>query len=211
MELNDLRTDYGKDRITDKGLPPDPTEWLNRWLNEAIAWGIPEPNAMALSTVSENGCPSSRIVLLKSYDDKGFVFFTNYESRKGVHLTANPQASLLFFWPALERQVRIEGVVEILEHETSDAYFMSRPVDSRISAFISPQSRVVESREALETMHQEFKSQYPDGPVQRPEHWGGYRLIPRIVEFWQGRSNRLHDRIQYERDGFFWKRSRLAP
>jgi pyridoxamine 5'-phosphate oxidase len=211
MELQDLRINYGKGSIHDRNLPDQPMEWFAEWLGQAIQASAFEANAMVLSTVAENGYPSSRVVLLKGFDERGFVFFTNYESRKGKQLDSNPQAALLFFWPEMERQVRIEGVVHKAEEELSDEYFYSRPLESRVSAAVSPQSEVVSSREQLEIMHNAFLNSNPDGRFERPQHWGGYRLDPRLIEFWQGRKNRLHDRIQYEREGFNWKRTRLAP
>lgn len=211
MELQDLRKNYGKGKIDDYSLPSDPMDWFEEWMKDALSASMFEANAMVLSTVSESGFPSSRVVLLKHFDHNHFYFFSSYDSRKGLHLKSNPNASLLFFWPELERQVRIEGVVEESAESVSDEYFYSRPLESRVSAAISPQSSVIASREMLENMHKEFLAQYPEGNFTRPANWGGYKFLPRLIEFWQGRKNRLHDRIQFEREGFHWKRSRLAP
>jgi pyridoxamine 5'-phosphate oxidase len=211
MQLQDLRTDYGKGTIEDGNIPLSPIEWFVDWFDEVIGLNIREPNAMVLSTVSEQGAPASRVVLLKAFDEKGFQFFTNYESRKGIHLSQNPLASLLFFWPELERQVRIEGKVEKADPQISDEYFNSRPLESRVSAAISPQSQKIASRAYLEKVHADFMTNHPSGDFNRPDSWGGYLLVPHLFEFWQGRSNRLHDRIQYDRQGGGWVHSRLAP
>jgi len=211
MELRDLRINYGKGSIQDGELPENPMEWIGDWLAEALSASLHEANAMVLSTVSETGSPSSRVVLLKAFDEKGFLFFTNYESRKGRQIVHNPAGSLLFFWPELERQVRIEGAIEKAEAGISDEYFYSRPLESRVSAAVSPQSMIVSSRAELEKMHQDYLDEHPDGTFERPDHWGGYWLLPNLIEFWQGRRNRLHDRIQYQRNELGWERCRLAP
>ena len=211
MELQDLRTEYGKGSLQEEKTPENPFELFGDWLTHAMYTGCTEANAMVLSTVSETGCPSSRVLLLKTLDEKGFVFYTNYDSLKGRQLKLNPQGALLFFWADIERQVRIEGVVEKVEDELSDAYFFSRPLRSRVSAVVSPQSTVIPSRTELEKMHNDFQLAHPEGRFNRPANWGGYRLVPRVFEFWQGRSNRLHDRIQYSREAFVWKKCRLAP
>jgi pyridoxamine 5'-phosphate oxidase len=211
MELHDLRINYGKGEIRDSLALEDPLAWFGDWLAEAISSGVNEANAMVLSTVSNMNRPSSRVVLLKDFDSRGFLFFTNYESKKGNHLTVNPAASLLFFWPEMERQVRIEGYVNKAEAEISDEYFYSRPIESRVSAAISPQSHVISSRTQLEQIHQEFLNTYSDGTFLRPVYWGGYWLLPDLIEFWQGRRNRLHDRVQFKRNGEGWEKSRLAP
>lgn len=211
MDLQDLRVNYGKGSIQDTMLPSHPMDWFSDWLDQAILSSSIEANAMVLSTVSGDGYPSSRVVLLKAYDERGFVFFTNYESRKGKQLKDNPNASLLFFWPAMERQIRVEGTIEKTKGIESDEYFLSRPLESRISAVVSPQSQVIESREFLEERYRNFIQQQAAGTLHRPNNWGGYRLIPGLFEFWQGRKNRLHDRIQYLRLADKWVKQRLAP
>ena len=211
MELQDLRLNYGKSSIPEGELLENPMDWFEIWMTEAISASLKEANAMVLSTVSETASPSSRVVLLKAFDERGFLFFTNYESRKGRQIVHNPAGSLLFFWPELERQVRIEGAIEKAEAGISDEYFYSRPLESRVSAAVSPQSAVVSSRAELEKMHQDYLDEHPDGTFKRPDHWGGYWLSPNLIEFWQGRRNRLHDRIQYLRNDLGWERCRLAP
>lgn len=191
-------------------LPADPLAFFRHWFLESIRARVNEPNAMVLATASGNH-PSARVVLLKELDTNGFVFFTNYESRKGRELTENPLASLVFFWPELERQVRVEGKVERIGEASSDEYFTSRPYESRVSALISPQSRVVPSREFLESMHADFISNNSGMNINRPANWGGFVLIPDYIEFWQGRHNRLHDRIVYHKKEDVWEISRLAP
>jgi pyridoxamine 5'-phosphate oxidase len=210
MNLNDIRREYKKSLLLENDLPADPLPFFRQWFLESIKAKVNEPNAMVLATVSGSR-PSARVVLLKELDAKGFVIFTNYESRKGSELSANPAASLVFFWPELERQVRVEGNVERISEASSDLYFNSRPYESRVSALISPQSRVVPSREFLENLHSDFISNNPDFNINRPANWGGFVLIPDRIEFWQGRPNRLHDRVVYEKAGGNWKISRLAP
>ena len=192
---------------------PDAVQQFRQWMDEALAAQLDEPTALTLSTVNAAGQPSSRVVLLKGLpDDAGFLFYTNYESRKGLELAGQPLAALNFFWPGLERQVRVEGRVEKAPDELSTEYFQSRPRGSQLGAWASPQSQVIGSREELEAREQELAAQFKDqDPLPRPAHWGGYILRPHRVEFWQGRPSRLHDRIVYERDGQGWKRSRLAP
>ncbi len=211
MELHDLRKNYGKDAIPEEYLPADPFDWFGDWLRHALLVTVHEANAMVLSTVSGNGQPSSRIVLLKQFDENGFLFFTNYESRKGIQLSSNPAAALLFFWPELERQVRIEGIIIKADAAVSDEYFLSRPMESQVSAVVSPQSQVIPTHKYLVQMHREFSSSHSEGKFSRPENWGGYLLSPHLFEFWQGRSNRLHDRILFELINQEWKRCRLAP
>jgi pyridoxamine 5'-phosphate oxidase len=209
--IADLRKSYEMGALDESAVAADPLDQLKRWLDEAIASGITEPNAMTLATVGANGRPSSRIVLIKGLDTRGIVWFTNYESRKARDLAAQPCAALQFHWIAQERQVRVEGRVEKTSAQESDAYFASRPLDSRIGAWASPQSSFVASRAELEARQAAFAAQYGDA-VPRPPHWGGYRLVPDYLEFWQGRPSRLHDRITYLRDAAGgWQLARLAP
>lgn len=211
MSIADLRKDYSRASLSEADAHPDPVEQFSKWFHEAITAQVPEANAMSVSTATADGRPSSRILLIKDFDRRGFTFFTNYESRKGRELDSNPYAALLFYWIELERQVRIEGRVERISDAENDAYYNSRPVKSRLGAIASAQSRPVASREVLEARVREVEKQYGDHPV-RPPHWGGYRLVPDYVEFWQGRPSRLHDRIAYTRqaDGS-WQLQRLQP
>jgi len=195
--------------LNEADLDPDPLRQFTAWFEEAGAAGVRAPEAMALATAGADGRPSVRMVLLKGFDERGFVFFTGYESRKGAELAANPRAALLFYWDPLGRQVRIEGPVERVAEAESDAYFASRPRGAQISASVSPQSRVVESRAALEAAATELEAR--GGELPRPRAWGGFRLSPETYEFWQHRANRLHDRLRYSRDGAAWKVERLAP
>ena len=209
MSVSDLRQSYEKHVLLESQALASPFAQFALWFDEALAAKVPEPNAMTLATVDAHGQPSARIVLVKGFDERGFTFFTNYESRKGLDLQAEPRASLLFFWQPLERQVRIEGVVEKVPAEESDAYYHSRPAGSRIGAWASRQSQPI-TREELEAREQEFRARYGDAPP-RPPHWGGYRLKPTAFEFWQGRPSRLHDRLRYVADGPAWKIERLSP
>lgn len=211
MSIADLRKEYSRASLSEEDALPDPTEQFSKWFSEAITAEVPEANAMSVSTVGANGRPSSRILLIKEFDQRGFTFFTNYESRKGNELMANQYAALLFYWIELERQVRIEGRVERISSAENDAYFQSRPLKSRLGALASAQSRPIENREVLETRFAQVEQQYGEQPV-RPAHWGGYRLVPDYIEFWQGRPSRFHDRIAYTRqaDGS-WQRQRLQP
>ena len=211
--LADLRKTYAQRTLSEADVLPDAVQQFRQWLDEALAAELDEPTALTLSTVSATGQPSSRVVLLKGLpDDAGFLFYTNYDSRKGQELARQPLAALNFFWPGLERQVRVEGRIEKAPESLSTEYFQSRPRSSQIGAWASPQSQVIESREALEARETEVAEGFGDqAPLPRPAHWGGYILRPTRLEFWQGRPSRLHDRIVYEREGSAWKRSRLAP
>jgi pyridoxamine 5'-phosphate oxidase len=211
--LADLRQEYSLGGLSEEQAGDDPLALFQRWFDEALAAGLPEPNAMVLATATQDGKPSARVVLLKGFDERGLTFFTSYQSRKARELSANPQAALVFPWHALERQVRVEGVVEMTSAEESDAYFQTRPLGSRLGAWASEQSAVIPDRAFLERQHSELMARYPDGNIPRPPHWGGYRLVPLVFEFWQGRPNRLHDRIQFSRTHGKapWHRCRLAP
>lgn len=211
--LRQVRKEYKRAGLEEANTPLRPIDLFQEWLEAAVAADIVEPNGMAVATATPDGYPSVRIVLLKRYDEKGFIFFTNYLSRKGQEIAANPHAAATFWWTALERQVRIEGKIEKLAAAESDAYFQSRPRGSRLGAWASPQSDVISDREKLEeklaTLHQQYSE---ETPIPRPDHWGGYRLKPRVIEFWQGRPNRLHDRLQFRlTENGEWQRSRLAP
>jgi pyridoxamine 5'-phosphate oxidase len=209
-DLAKLRRDYELKTLDESHVDRDPMKQFGVWMVEAIHAQVPEPTAMTLATADAKGRPSGRIVLLKGVDPRGFVFFTNYESRKGRELAANPQAALTFFWKELERQVRIEGRIEKVTPEESTAYYDTRPVGARIGAWASPQSEVIENRGWLEKRWEELSAEHGDSP-KRPPHWGGYRVLPDHLEFWQGRRSRLHDRIVYRREGDRWKLARLAP
>jgi len=209
--ISNIRKDYLQQSLTEDTIAPDPIRQFDVWWAAALQAKLDEVNAMTLATASADGIPSARIVLLKGYDERGFVFFTNYQSEKGQDLIANPHASLVFFWPTLERQVRINGSAEKVSSAESDEYFNSRPVGSRIGAWASPQSEVIKSRDLLEQNVTELERKYADGSIPRPPHWGGFRIIPNSIEFWQGRPNRLHDRIRYTLIGEEWVIERLAP
>jgi len=211
MSIADLRRDYRSHVLIEDEASADPLTQFRQWFDDAIRAELLEPNAMTLATVTPSGDPAARTVLLKGLDDTGFVFFTNYDSAKGQHLSGHPRACLLFFWGELERQVRITGHVERLPEEESLAYFRSRPRGSQLGAWASPQSRVIPSREVLDGRLADLEAQYADAEIPLPPFWGGYRVVPDAVEFWQGRPSRLHDRLLYTRAGGEWTRVRLAP
>ena len=203
-------TDHSE-RFDEHNVDPNPVKQFRRWFDDAIASGMKLPEAMTLATATRDGKPSARVVLLKEVDDKGFVFYTNYQSAKARDLDTNPQAALVFYWPQFDRQVRVEGTVERTSPEESQAYFATRPRESQIGAWASPQSEVIAGRDALEWRVAELERLYCDREVACPQHWGGYRLTPEKIEFWKGRLGRLHDRIVYQRQGEGWMISRLAP
>jgi pyridoxamine 5'-phosphate oxidase len=211
VSIEEIRKEHGRFRLTEADLDPDPLVQFQAWYDAAAESGSAETNAMALATATPEGRPSVRMVLLRGIDERGFTFFTNYESRKASEIEANPYAALVFFWHELERQVRIEGRVERVSDLESDDYFRSRPKGARLGAWASPQSRVVAGREILDALYENLEQQHPDD-VPRPPNWGGYRVLPDALEFWQGRTNRLHDRLRYTQaaEGV-WLIERLAP
>jgi pyridoxamine 5'-phosphate oxidase len=210
MNIADLRKSYEKAELSEDASAADPLKQFERWLNEAIQSEVPEPNAMTVATVASNMRPSTRVVLIKGYDERGIVWYTNYDSRKGKELAGNPYAALQFHWVELERVVRIEGRMEKISDAESDAYFHSRPLDSRIGAWASPQSQVIDGRGVLVTNAAKYAAQFMLDPP-RPPHWGGYRLVPDEWQFWQGRKSRLHDRLRYRLNEGNWLCERLAP
>ncbi|MFO7997488.1 MAG: pyridoxamine 5'-phosphate oxidase [Bacteroidales bacterium] len=210
-DLTSLRQEYAAERLEESQAAKDPFLQFATWFDQAMATGQKEPNAMTLATSSGDGKPSARVVLLKEVDERGFVFFTNYQSQKGRELAENPYAALVFLWLDLHRQVRIQGRVEKISQAESDAYFASRPRESQLGALASPQSMTIKGRELLEKRFEELREIHQGKTLPRPGHWGGYRLIPTSLEFWQGRESRLHDRLLYTREEAGWKMDRLAP
>jgi pyridoxamine 5'-phosphate oxidase len=210
-KLHTMRREYNAGALKEQEMTADPMVIFDRWLEEAIAAGIDEPNAMTLATATPEGRPSARMVLLKEMRGDGFVFFTNYLSRKGEELRMNPRAALVFDWHVMARQVRVEGSVEQLPPEESDAYYLSRPENARIGAWSSPQSRVVKDRAELDALQREMEQRFAKEPLPRPGHWGGYLVRPERIEFWQGRPDRMHDRLVYEKGVDGWHLHRLAP
>ena len=208
----DLRKDYQLQGLSETDADRNPFKQFQVWFDQALAAQLPEPNAMTVATVTKSGKPRARIVLLKNFDERGFVFYTNYHSHKGQELADNPQAAIAFWWAELERQVRIEGRVLKVSDRESDEYFHSRPFNSRLGAWASEQSQVIESREVLEQGLQDLKTKYENQDIPRPPHWGGFRVIPTAIEFWQGRTSRLHDRLLYSLlDDGSWQIERLSP
>lgn len=211
MDYKALRKEYKQGELLEENIEQEPFGLFGRWFSQALHAGIDDVNAMTLATSTQNGKPSARTVLLKGFDEFGFTFFTNYESRKGIELISNPQAALCFFWKELERQIRIEGIVHIVDEHESDEYFNSRTTESRISAIISPQSEVIPSRRFLEERWLEYLKKTDETDIRRKKNWGGFRLVPHSIEFWQGRVNRLNDRIRYLKKDDHWVIHRLAP
>jgi pyridoxamine 5'-phosphate oxidase len=210
--IADIRKEYMLETLNEKDVESNAIQQFNKWWKEAIASSIDEVNAITLATASPVGKPSARIVLLKGFDERGYVFFTNYESHKGKELAVNPHACIVFFWKELERQIRVEGTIEKVSDAESDEYFFSRPAGSQVGAWASPQSTMIPGREVIEANVKKYTLQFQLQPLQRPGHWGGYRLKPQLVEFWQGRESRLHDRLQYTlQENSAWKIERLAP
>lgn len=211
-DLSDYRKSYEYSELTREQSEANPFDQFKKWFDEVEKTdGVDEVNAMTISTIGLDGFPKSRVVLLKSYDEEGFVFFTNYESEKGKALAANPNICISFFWPNLERQVIIKGTAERVSAETSSDYFQSRPEGSRLGAWVSPQSEIIPNREFLEKRQQEYEAEFKDQQIPKPPHWGGYRVVPVSFEFWQGRPNRLHDRLLYSISETKWECNRLAP
>ena len=210
-DISSIRDEYSKNSLTEKDVNADPHVQFQKWFVEAIKAEVNAPNAMSLATVGQDGQPSVRIVLLKGLELNKFKFFTNYKSAKGKQIEENPKAALAFFWPELERQVRIEGNIQKLSDDESKTYFNSRPEGSKIGAWSSPQSSKIDDRSVLEVNQQKYASEFGDNEIPKPDHWGGYEIVANKIEFWQGRPSRLHDRVQYDLEGNQWVISRLAP
>jgi pyridoxamine 5'-phosphate oxidase len=210
-DLARVRKEYSRHSLDELDVDLNPLVQFHQWLEEATKAGLPEANAMVLATASPDGRPSARVVLLKDYDERGFVFYTNYDGRKSVELAVNPHAAILFYWGELERQVRIEGTVEKTSKQESEEYFKTRPFESRLSAWASKQSTVIPSRIYLEEKMSDLNSRYANREIPLPPFWGGFRLQPQVFEFWQGRENRLHDRVRYMLQGGVWQIERLSP
>jgi pyridoxamine 5'-phosphate oxidase len=211
MSIADLRREYARARLDEASVGSDPVAEFGRWFDEALKAQVLEPNAMTLATAGDDGAPSARVVLLKGFDERGFVFFTDYRSQKGQELERNPRAALVLYWPELERQVRITGRTATIPQAESEAYFRTRPRMSRISAWVSHQSQVIGSRKTLDDRVPELERRFPGEEVPLPPYWGGFRVAPDTIEFWQGRESRLHDRIRYVRNGDQWRIERLSP
>lgn len=209
--INSIRNNYAKEKLGKKDVNANPILQFAKWFEEAVGAQVIDPNAMTVCSATKEGKPSARILLLRNFSEDGFIYYTNYNSRKGIEIAENPYCALLFFWPELERQIRIEGVVQKQTVEESNLYFNSRPRESKIGAWASEQSKVIVNREVLNEKHEKFSEKYPDENVPRPPHWGGYLLRPVSIEFWQGRPNRLHDRILYTKENNSWKIERLSP
>lgn len=210
-EITMLRVDYTLRQFDEKDVAANPVEQFRTWFNEAVDAHVNEPNAMTLATVKADNTPSARIVLLKGVSENGFTFFTNYNSHKGEQMAANPNVALVFCWLELQRQVRIEGTIKKLSEQESDEYFYSRPLGSQIGAVVSPQSSIISSRQVLEEEYKKLEKKLENTHIQRPANWGGYIVVPDLIEFWQGRTSRLHDRLEFKRNEDSWLRNRLAP
>lgn len=211
MSIAELRREYRLASLDASDVDPDPVTEFGKWMDQALRADLQEPHAMTLATASADGVPSARVVLLRGYDAGGFSFFTDYRSRKGRELADNPRACGVFYWPELERQIRVSGTVRKVSREESDAYFRSRPPGSRLGAWASTQSAVIADRNVLEERLREAAARFGDADVPLPDHWGGYRIVPTEFEFWQGRESRLHDRLRYRKQGDLWRLERLSP
>ena len=209
--LRDIRSNYQKHELTEQSISKDPFQQLILWLEDAVSGQTPDPTAMVLSTIDPNGNPDSRVVLLKELTAEGLVFFTNYNSKKGQQISANQHVSVVFFWPEIERQVRIKGIAEKISEENSEIYFCSRPLESQLGAWASPQSQVIKSRQLLDDNYNHYHEYFKNHEIKKPPYWGGFLIRPEYFEFWQGRSNRLHDRIEFCLSGKDWIIHRLAP